>query len=459
MIGLQEPEAASWMRNSGVPWNSRYRYLVKGWWNNWGYSTPDGAWARRYMDSCPPGMIPTFAYYCVRSTAPVGEANFYQKCTSATTMRQYFTEFRDLMRRAKDYGKPVLVLMEADGFAYLARQTNDNPAAVAAVASTGMPELAGLPNTVTGWMRAFDRLRDQVGATNVVLGIHVSTWATGVDLMHGSGLTADLKTHVDRAHAFLSGALDAYDLLVGDPCDRDADFYRITQGSDRWYTPALFDRYAEWLRLWNEKAAKRWILWQVPCGNANSANVENNGQPRGGYRDNRSEQFLGSPGRRRQYTDAGVIGFLFGAGATGQATHMTDHDVSGQLYIRRAAKAIFDAGGVPLVRDPDVAVPPLLEINATLGAVGPQVGSTVTVRVAVKNLGGDLPSGSLVLLVGEWSRTEPISVLAGGSAALEFTVPIAPGDFAAAARVTGPNGFTADRAIGTLQVRMDARIV
>ena len=49
------------------------------------------------------------------------------------------------MQRAKDFGKPVLVLLEADGFGFLQQQSSNNPNAYAAVADSGVAELAGCP--------------------------------------------------------------------------------------------------------------------------------------------------------------------------------------------------------------------------------------------------------------------------------------------------------------------------
>jgi hypothetical protein len=178
-------------------------------------------------------------------------------------MATYFGDFKLLMQRAKDLARPVVVMLEADGFAFLQQQSNQNPNAYAAVAATGIPELAGLPNTVAGWGMAFLQLRKSTAATNVVLGVHISGWASGKDIAHYS-VTDPLQPEVDKVHAFLAplglaaNATGAtYDFLVGDPLDRDADFYRLTQGQDRWWNAAdnastntrSFNRYAEWLRL------------------------------------------------------------------------------------------------------------------------------------------------------------------------------------------------------------------
>ena len=44
-IGLFEDSGKTWMKGSAVPWDMRYRYLTKGWANNWGYGANDGSFA------------------------------------------------------------------------------------------------------------------------------------------------------------------------------------------------------------------------------------------------------------------------------------------------------------------------------------------------------------------------------------------------------------------------------
>ena len=91
-------------------------------------------------------------------------------------------------------------------------------------------------------------------------------------------------------------------MLAGDPLDRDADYYRVMFAADRWWTmsdaasltSASFNRYAEWLRLFNLKSNKRWVLWQIPLGTSNQTNTCFNGGARSGHKDNRSEYFFGA---------------------------------------------------------------------------------------------------------------------------------------------------------------------
>jgi hypothetical protein len=366
-VGLMEEPGATWMKTSGVPWDMRYHYFTMGWRNNWGWDTTNsGQWGLAFLKECDAlNTIPVVQYYCMNDEPGGGEAQFFSKTKNTTTMASYFNDFKVLMQRCKEFGKPVLVLMEGDGFAYMEIQSGDNPDAPSAIASTGMAELQGLPNTAAGWGLAFLQLRKAVGATNVVLGMHLSDWATQKDLAYVS-VADPLQPEVDKAYAFLSKlglatnvTGQTFDVLVGDPLDRDSDYYRLNQGVDRWWDASdgapigskSFNRYAEWLRLWNVKAQKRWVLWQIPLGNSNHLNVANTGNPREGYKDNRPEYFFaGDDSHLRKFADAGVIGLLFGAGATGQSMFQNDIYSDGQPFMKTHAGAFLKAGGLPIAR-------------------------------------------------------------------------------------------------------------
>src|SRR4051812_13078551 len=128
LLGLFEGPGQTWMKNSGVPWNARYCYLTKGWVNNWGWSPYDGSWALNFMkESDGIGAVPVVQFYQMNGEAGGGEAQFLAKAQNAATMKGYFGDFKLLMQRAKDFGKPVYVELEADGYGFLEGQTGDNP--------------------------------------------------------------------------------------------------------------------------------------------------------------------------------------------------------------------------------------------------------------------------------------------------------------------------------------------
>jgi len=354
----------TWMKSSGVPWDYRYYYFTKGWANNWGYGNYDGSMATNFFNECAAsGFVPVIQYYQMNLEAGGGEAQFLSKTQNAATMKGYFSDFKLLMQKAKAYGKPVVVILEADGFGFLQQQSNSNPNVYAAVAATGLPELAGLPNTIAGWGLAFLKLRNAVGATNVYLGPDISAWGTNRDIMYVS-VTDALQPAVDQVYNFLAPfglaanqTGSTFDFIANNPLDRDSDYYRLTRGQNRWMdasdsaslTTASLNRYAEWLRLLNVKTNKRIVLWQIPLGNSNHLNVANNGGSRQGYKDNRPEYFFANgTAHMEKFASSGVIAMLFGAGASDQSSYQNDTYSDGQLFMKSRAGNILKAGGVAI---------------------------------------------------------------------------------------------------------------
>ena len=364
-VGLFENPGGTWLSQSSVPWDMRYAYFTYGWANNWGYGARDGSWGGNFLkETGSQGFIPAVEYYCVPGEPGGDESQFLSKVQNATTMAEYFGDFKLLMQQVKSFGKPVVILLEADGFGFLEQQSGNAPNTSAAIASTGMPELASLPNTVAGWGLAFLAIRNAVGAGNAVLGIHVSDWASGNDIGYGS-VTIPLQPEVDKVYNFLSPlglasnvTGSTYDFLVGDPLDRDSDYYATVEGQNRWWDATdtasvnseSFNRYAAWLGLWNTKANKRWILWQIPLGNSNHLDVCNNGGAQQGYKDNRAEYFFGTESALHlaNWAQDGVIGLLFGAGTTCQSSYGNDTYTDGQSFMQSRVRSFYTAGGLPL---------------------------------------------------------------------------------------------------------------
>src|SRR5205809_1125477 len=64
MVGLFEDSGSTWMKTSAVRWDARYRYLTKGWVNNWGFGAYDGGFALSYFRECDTqGFVPAVQYY------------------------------------------------------------------------------------------------------------------------------------------------------------------------------------------------------------------------------------------------------------------------------------------------------------------------------------------------------------------------------------------------------------
>src|SRR5215203_993755 len=50
LVGLFEDTGGTWMRSSNAAWDVRYRYVTKGWVNNWGWGAADGGWAQSFLN-------------------------------------------------------------------------------------------------------------------------------------------------------------------------------------------------------------------------------------------------------------------------------------------------------------------------------------------------------------------------------------------------------------------------
>ena len=84
------------MKESDVPWDVQYRYLVKGWVNNWGWSNYDGSFAYNFFQKANQnGYIPAVQYYQMVLEGPWSndESKFVAKLQNAATMKSYFNDF------------------------------------------------------------------------------------------------------------------------------------------------------------------------------------------------------------------------------------------------------------------------------------------------------------------------------------------------------------------------------
>ena len=70
-------------------------------------------------------------------------------------------------------------------------RVREPPLEPAAVAASGIPELAGLPNTLAGWGMAFLQLRKSMEATNAVLGVHIYAVGGNPDAARRNAMLVD----------------------------------------------------------------------------------------------------------------------------------------------------------------------------------------------------------------------------------------------------------------------------
>jgi hypothetical protein len=243
--------------------------------------------------------------------------------------------------------------MEPDLFGYIEQHAAHGDASTvpAAVASTGIPPLHGLPNTAAGFAQAVLVLRDRLAA-RVIVGYPISIWGTGKDIH----LSHPTSTEVDRmataAVAFYRSLHASFDVTFTELTDRDAGYAEIVngEGSGAWWAPVDFTHDLRFLRDYHARIPLPIVMWQIPLGNTVSPTVNNTPYH---YKDNKVQWLLGSGSgpHLRAFVNAGGAALLFGGG---QAQDTDAGDASGDGhpddggYFDARARAYYAAGALSL---------------------------------------------------------------------------------------------------------------
>ncbi len=364
----------TWAKNSGTKYDVQWSYLSgqhgQNWYNTWGGGASDGSFLDGMLSTIDGlGMIPGIHLYNMGYGHDGGDSGLLTEVQDATWTKNYFTEFKVMLQKIKSFGKPVIIVLEGDSFGMLSLLTKNDPSTKAAVASSGLPELAGLPNTIAGFGQAFLALRKSVGVPNVAMGPDTPYYAANGDIMNfGPQDTDPLQPHVDYQWSFF-GALGVGENATGDrfdfsaSCPRDADQDYEMDGRDKWdpsdtasVNKPSINRYAEWLRLYHVTSGRPWVLHQVPIGNSQMTDTAwDKSKSRSGYKDILVEYLFqyedpASADTRTahvgQFANAGVIAMLFGFSNDGvQPTNDLWKD--NQPFFNTHVKAFLDAGGYP----------------------------------------------------------------------------------------------------------------
>jgi hypothetical protein len=324
-LGMADSPGGAGALRQSVPVGLRYQYLAGGvntggGWANW---NPNGDFARYYIEeSRANGVIPVFSYYQIFQSQPGGsmpEADgVLTNLNTSSTMAAYYADLKLFFQKAGAAGGTTVLHVEPDMWAYIQqRASNNDPRTVPVrVASTGVADVAGLPDDAAGFAQAIVRLRDRY-APNVVLGYHFSTWGTKNDFLYSDpsdSVVDGLGVTTGRFYRSLGAP---FDVAFTDIADRDAEFKRIQWGvQGAWMTADDYRRSATYISAFVRTAGIRAVLWQLPYGNTKMRAVDNTWNH---YQDNKVEWLLDDPSRANlaAYADAGVIAFMFGRGADG----------------------------------------------------------------------------------------------------------------------------------------------
>lgn len=300
----------------------RYQYLAGGVNTGRGWATwnPDGSFVSMYVrESLAAHMIPVFTYYQMLQSAPSAgateQARDLSNMRDPATMRAYWADWRLLLRRvAQAAGKrPVVIHVEPDLWGYLEQA-----------------HAVGLARSFAHHLIA---LRDRL-APHALLAWHLSVWGTGEDPTYSRPPLAHMDALAARSAAFYESLHARFNLVFTDVTDRDAGYYQVVEGNPHtWWGPAAFARENRYLAGFTHRTHMAVVLWQLPLGDTHLDDTWQH------FRDDRLQWWFGagSAAHLRATRDAGVIGLLFGAGATGNTTPRTDGGLFYGLARRYAA--------------------------------------------------------------------------------------------------------------------------
>ena len=324
-IGVASPPGDTATLAQSATLRFRYQYLAGGVntgqsWTTW---NSDGRFAAAYVEeTAAHGMLPVLTYYQIRQSRPgdsKGEVDGVKaNRENAGTMGAYFADLRTLFQQLGDTKATAVVHVEPDLWGYLEQASSHDDATTVRVrvGSAGVPELAGLPDTAAGLAAAIVRLRDMY-APNVLLGYHLSAWATGTDPLYTKPSMEKMDALAARSAAFYRSLGAKFDLTFTDAADRDAGFTQYVSGnSHAWWSADDYARNVRLLGGFSKGTGLRVVIWQIPLGNGVMRSMNNT---TGHYQDNHVQSLIGegAGAQLKAYVDAGVIGLLFGGGAGG----------------------------------------------------------------------------------------------------------------------------------------------
>ena len=288
----------------------RYQYLAGGANTGEGWATwnAGGAFVRSYIEeSAATGITPVFTYYQLAQSSPGheqgGEQAIVANLASPETMRAYWADMKLFFERAAEFPDTAIVLhVEPTLWAAAQRRGSDDPAAVLArVGSSGLPELAALPDDISGFARGVVALRDRY-APNVALAYHLGgpTEDERAAFVHRSDDEVD--TRAWRAARYVASLGADFDLVFTEPPAGDP------QSGDPVDEAGMHARHARFLAGFTRLTGEPVVLWRfpvmrAPAGNGSPASVHASA----------IDALLGdaSATALKGYAQAGVVAVLF----------------------------------------------------------------------------------------------------------------------------------------------------
>jgi hypothetical protein len=293
----------------GVTLDLHYVYLVGlmgkyGWtdWNPGGYFVDIIAGAADKK-----GTVPMFTLY---SFATSGEDNA-TALTDADFMQRYWGGARILFQRLGMYGKPAVVHLEPDFWAFMQQKSGGDPSKLKALVKM-VSECGGLADNLAGVGQCLVLLARKY-SPKTAIGFHASQWAGPPEqivsfLSAVGGKSADFVA-IDA----LDRDAGCFEARMDQNCQRGGTFY----WDENNVTHPNFHDHLAYAKSIADGLGKPILWWQIPFGVPSTTP----GGSAGHYRDNRVHYLFG---HIQEFIDAGFAGAAFGTGAANQTYITTD---------------------------------------------------------------------------------------------------------------------------------------
>jgi hypothetical protein len=323
-LGIMSGPGNAAAQRHEVPFGFRYQYLSGGVntsqsWEGWGKD-----FVRSYItESEAAEMVPVFSYYEIRQSDPgVWESDEQdadlRNLSNRRTMRAYYENLKAFFQQAASATGAVVLQVEPDLWGYIEQRAKHQNASTvpAAVASSGMLDLRGMPNTAAGFAQAILVLRNNY-APHVIVAYHDSSWGTGFNIQSSHPDNAQVAEMAVRSVDFYRSLDAKFNAFFAETSDRDAGYAQIVngEGTSLWWARPDFWHLQQYLAAVHKALHLPIVIWQIPVGNTLMRVMNNTSYH---YQDNKVQNLLGSSATDaallKGYARAGVAALLFGSG-------------------------------------------------------------------------------------------------------------------------------------------------
>ena len=269
-------------------------------------------------------MIPVFTYYQMLQSEPAAGVDEQQKDLSnlrnAATMRAYWADYSAAARdgSAQSAGSRLVVVhVEPDLWGYLEQAHAVRPGPLVRAAPDRAPQPAGAARPA----RVAPQHLGHRGGPRRTRSPRSPTWTSWRRCPRRS-TSRCTPTSTSCSTTSPTATPRFYQDVEGNP--------------DTWWGPADFERHDRYIAGFTRRTRTAVVLWQLPLGDTHENNTWDH------YQDNRLQWWLGpnSAAHLRATRNSGVIGLLFGAGASGNTTDQTDGGFFYRLARRYMARPL-----------------------------------------------------------------------------------------------------------------------